>query len=116
MIVFLFSFLFFFKQKAAYEMRISDWSSDVCSSDLKLHVLAPIVDHENYEDLLSKAEACSVRDLEAVVRGKMSTAPDGIRSIQFRLRRDHYEALSTEERRVGNACVSMCKTRWWAYT
>src|SRR3546814_15518937 len=31
MIVFLF---FFFKQKTAYEMRISDWSSDVCSSDL----------------------------------------------------------------------------------
>src|SRR3546814_1542655 len=28
--------LFFFKQKTAYEMRISDWSSDVCSSDLPL--------------------------------------------------------------------------------
>src|SRR3546814_3170142 len=27
---------FFFKQKTAYEMRISDWSSDVCSSDLSL--------------------------------------------------------------------------------
>src|SRR3546814_20083373 len=30
----LFVFFFFFKQKTAYEMRISDWSSDVCSSDL----------------------------------------------------------------------------------
>src|SRR3546814_20096257 len=29
-----FLFVFFFKQKTAYEMRISDWSSDVCSSDL----------------------------------------------------------------------------------
>src|SRR3546814_8744805 len=29
-----FDFVFFFKQKTAYEMRISDWSSDVCSSDL----------------------------------------------------------------------------------
>src|SRR3546814_6300163 len=29
-------FFFFFKQKTAYEMRISDWSSDVCSSDLGL--------------------------------------------------------------------------------
>src|SRR3546814_8939852 len=29
---------FFFKQKTAYEMRISDWSSDVCSSDLKMVV------------------------------------------------------------------------------
>src|SRR3546814_14534658 len=34
-------FFFFFKQKTAYEMRISDWSSDVCSSDL-------IVDHHTY--------------------------------------------------------------------
>src|SRR3546814_6248594 len=32
-------FVFFFKQKTAYEMRISDWSSDVCSSDLKNGVL-----------------------------------------------------------------------------
>src|SRR3546814_2606681 len=33
------SFFFFFKQKTAYEMRISDWSSDVCSSDLVLDKL-----------------------------------------------------------------------------
>src|SRR3546814_1665275 len=32
----IFFYLFFFKQKTAYEMRISDWSSDVCSSDLAL--------------------------------------------------------------------------------
>src|SRR3546814_2763442 len=32
--MFLLVFFFFFKQKTAYEMRISDWSSDVCSSDL----------------------------------------------------------------------------------
>src|SRR3546814_10735456 len=32
--VLFFIFFFFFKQKTAYEMRISDWSSDVCSSDL----------------------------------------------------------------------------------
>src|SRR3546814_18776032 len=31
---------FFFKQKTAYEMRISDWSSDVCSSDLLMDVVA----------------------------------------------------------------------------
>src|SRR3546814_9100485 len=31
----MFVFFFFFKQKTAYEMRISDWSSDVCSSDLQ---------------------------------------------------------------------------------
>src|SRR3546814_8520134 len=33
-------FVFFFKQKTAYEMRISDWSSDVCSSDLFLLLTA----------------------------------------------------------------------------
>src|SRR3546814_3209736 len=32
-------FFFFFKQKTAYEMRISDWSSDVCSSDLAAFAL-----------------------------------------------------------------------------
>src|SRR3546814_8095287 len=31
----LLSYFFFFKQKTAYELRISDWSSDVCSSDLR---------------------------------------------------------------------------------
>src|SRR3546814_1269198 len=35
-----FSIFFFFKQKTAYEMRISDWSSDVCSSDLPENALA----------------------------------------------------------------------------
>src|SRR3546814_2093431 len=44
-------FFFFFKQKTAYEWRISDWSSDVCSSDL------PALDEEpvlppGFEDLL----------------------------------------------------------------
>src|SRR3546814_5815767 len=34
--VYVVGFFFFFKQKTAYEMRISDWSSDVCSSDLNL--------------------------------------------------------------------------------
>src|SRR3546814_5379364 len=33
------AYVFFFKQKTAYEMRISDWSSDVCSSDLNVPVL-----------------------------------------------------------------------------
>src|SRR6058998_2541128 len=34
-------FFFFFKQKTAYEMVMSDWSSDVCSSDLRLATLDP---------------------------------------------------------------------------
>src|SRR3546814_5834444 len=35
---------FFFKQKTAYEMRISDWSSDVCSSDLRERLIAQVRD------------------------------------------------------------------------
>src|SRR3546814_3853457 len=38
---------FFFKQKTAYEMRISDWSSDVCSSDLRRS------DRHEFADLLA---------------------------------------------------------------
>src|SRR3546814_10065093 len=41
--LYLFFLFFFFKQKTAYEMRISDWSSDVCSSDLP--AFGPLVDH-----------------------------------------------------------------------
>src|SRR3546814_1871490 len=41
MICILFCFVFFFKQKTAYEMRISDWSSDVCSSDLARRICQP---------------------------------------------------------------------------
>src|SRR3546814_2682343 len=36
-------FVFFFKQKTAYEMRISDWSSDVCSSDLYIAIVRSIL-------------------------------------------------------------------------
>src|SRR3546814_3550820 len=36
MVVMVMSSFFFFKQKTAYEVRISDWSSDVCSSDLRI--------------------------------------------------------------------------------
>src|SRR3546814_2050233 len=38
-------FFFFFKQKTAYEMRISDWSSDVCSSDLFGHLKSVYTDY-----------------------------------------------------------------------
>src|SRR3546814_13510162 len=43
--------LFFFKQKTAYEMRISDWSSDVCSSDLVAFGLAPDTNINNATSL-----------------------------------------------------------------
>src|SRR3546814_1271728 len=40
-------YIFFFKQKTAYEMRISDWSSDVCSSDLCRHASTSCRKREN---------------------------------------------------------------------
>src|SRR3546814_10475128 len=43
LVVGMFCFLFVFKQKTAYEMRISDWSSDVCSSDLVAACAMPLV-------------------------------------------------------------------------
>src|SRR3546814_8884408 len=46
------SLFFFFKQKTAYEMRISDWSSDVCSSDF-LEMDRYGIDPEHFEDMCS---------------------------------------------------------------
>src|SRR3546814_10586472 len=45
---------YFFKQKTAYEMRISDWSSDVCSSDLAPHRRASLL-----KKLRVNAELCT---------------------------------------------------------
>src|SRR3546814_7562298 len=44
---------FFFKQKTAYEMRISDWSSDVCSSDLRA---IAVMAHRGHEEFLADRE------------------------------------------------------------
>src|SRR3546814_8746985 len=51
--------IFFFKQKTAYEMRISDWSSDVCSSDLlKPSKGAPVpVEEKSLLSLLDRQQA-----------------------------------------------------------
>src|SRR3546814_12176872 len=43
-------FVFFFKQKTAYEVRISDWSSDVCSSDLRFIEPRPAAAQEGFEN------------------------------------------------------------------
>src|SRR3546814_4738601 len=85
----LFVFFFFFKQKTAYEMRISDWSSDVCSSDLLGGVGGP-------RPRLAHQRA----------RRRGAVAADGLRE-QRRTR--------SEERRVGKECVSTCRSRWSPY-
>src|SRR3546814_7854120 len=83
--------VFFFKQKTAYEMRISDWSSDVCSSDL-VPVRSPHV--------------------------RLTLAPDGIDILALGVyRRSPQESAESrsEERRVGKECVSTCRSRWSPY-
>src|SRR3546814_13396739 len=56
---------FFFKQKTAYEMRISDWSSDVCSSDLQIgRVIFDAADDEDHA-LLEQARINVVRTFAA---------------------------------------------------
>src|SRR3546814_6887960 len=77
---FLFWSFFFFKQKTAYEMRISDWSSDVCSSDLLaaggVDVVAARASHRRdhagaVEQLLEAADGFLVRTLETRARERV---------------------------------------------
>src|SRR3546814_9017402 len=82
---------FFFKQQTAYELRISDWSSDVCSSDL----------------VSRKSQSCS-RCLAAARPVRSRCRPDdrpAPKSCRRRRRR-------SEERRVGKECVSTWRSRW----
>src|SRR3546814_1793935 len=72
--VFYFCLFFFFKQKTAYEMRISDWSSDVCSSDLTKPYGVAV--HYRQEPGAAPAvfivmDAMAAREALAARRGKM---------------------------------------------
>src|SRR3546814_13141359 len=64
---FIFFMFFFFKQKTAYEMRISDWSSDVCSSDLVPQRLEERVGEAQRHDVLHRLLAEIVVDAEDLV-------------------------------------------------
>src|SRR3546814_13633826 len=84
-----------YKQKTAYEMRISDWSSDVCSSDRNW-----AADEVIKRELWSQIE--QVLALPGLhIRGLMTMAP----IVPDR----------SEERRVGKECVSTCRSRWSPY-
>src|SRR3546814_5520932 len=87
---------FFFKQKTAYEMRISDWSSDVCSSDLKgvpgrpslfgtTHQLLDDLNLRSLDDLPSLPEIKDTQQLEAALEklGKIGRASCRERVCQY---------------------------------
>src|SRR3546814_17261293 len=118
-------FVFFFKQKTAYEMRISDWSSDVCSSDLPLIVPPP------------RRYPCPGKNGDRGCPGRRSmkilpcfgSEPVGKRPLHrprlaIRARAEGRTARiiavveqvdRSEERRVGKECVSTCRSRWSPY-
>src|SRR3546814_8572224 len=85
-------FFFFFKQKTAYEMRISDWSSDVCSSDLR----------SRRHPAGHQGDRGDCRDSRHSRRQAVQLAEPPSRH-------------RSEERRVGKECVSTCRSRWSPY-
>src|SRR3546814_11445682 len=98
-------------------MRISDWSSDVCSSDLRKPGIPPGKEPPPFKAAADKS--CSRRSA-----GGCRTFP-GNQSNAFRVVRwtketdrhcpyAHYEARS-EERSVGKECVITCRSRWSPY-
>src|SRR3546814_5938830 len=121
-------YLYFYKQKTAYEMRISDCSSDVCSSDLK----GPYVRGSALQHRLGLALMTGVGTMSDLT----VTTDDGVAlhvqgtgsgtdvlflhefSGDYRSWEDQVRALSrrrSAERRVGTECVSTCRSRWSPY-
>src|SRR3546814_4072845 len=99
----LFVQFFFFKQKTAYEMRMSDWSSDVCSSDL-----VDAGQHGGVDDL--QRFLAVVHLVELVLDQLEELVAD--RAALFLGGLAHGRS---EERRVGKECVSTCRSRWSPY-
>src|SRR3546814_8669669 len=93
---------FFFKQKTAYEMRISDWSSDVCSSDLP--TLGDLLRLSAAE--MSNRFGAYGATIHRRVRGEAAER------LPSRTPPPELTCERSEERRVGKECVSTCRSRW----
>src|SRR3546814_2910514 len=110
--------VFFFKQKTAYEMRISDWSSDVCSSDLPtVRICRMMAELEEAQH----GDIAAVRDwLERIATAEPDDAwvctDCGAVAGTWSARCGNCGAFNalrrSEERRVGKDCVSTCRSRW----
>src|SRR3546814_4354367 len=111
----------FFKQKTAYEMRISDWSSDVCSSDLLVQRVRGI-DDRGPRRLLEAQVGIAERDMQraTVIIGGI-VDEDGAADVGAELAIGQRDIGGvgvqpimhrSEARRVGKECVSTCRSRW----
>src|SRR3546814_1075112 len=102
-----FHLFFFFKQKTAYEMRISDWSSDVCSSDLRPHWLKRLkssnIRIQLWENIIRIVKAIELLHAQGLLHRHLDA-----NSILTKVSR-------SEESRVGKECVSTCRSRWSPY-
>src|SRR3546814_11988472 len=105
---------FFFKQKTAYEMRISDWSSDVCSSDLQARVGVSAQDNQLLIHDLESGELIATHDL-CKAKGRMIKNNNHYRDHAQRITDLERGIDSSEERGVGKESVSMCRSRWPGY-
>src|SRR3546814_1805643 len=112
---------FFFKQKTAYEMRISDWSSDVCSSDLP-GLTVRLLLGDRIADLFKQPVDVALRygEPEDSSLVALPVAPDNHRvlcaSPGYLARHGEPNQLErSEARRVGKECVSTCRSRWSPY-
>src|SRR3546814_4987954 len=104
---------FFFKQKTAYEMRISDWSSDVCSSDLGTTLNADLPKSWRFSLIGTYDHASASTESERF----RETSTGALTTDQARSESDAATGSMlltgrSEERRVGKECVSTCRTRW----
>src|SRR3546814_1308264 len=105
---------FFFKQKTAYEMRISDWSSDVCSSDLKGNKPRSGLCFRPLTRLaigrFAGCGGCSPHEWANDGAMRLKAPPKS----KWRWPKEK-KARRSEERRVGKECVSTCRSRWSPY-
>src|SRR3546814_8885702 len=97
--LFLFLLFLFCKQKTAYGMRISDWSSDVGSSDLTTAAGCTIASDATRADL----------QRVVVVDDQRRVVGEALRLVD---RSGARGRSRSEERRVGKECVSTCRSRW----
>src|SRR3546814_11577252 len=101
-----------FKQKTAYEMRISDWSSDVCSSDLEYYYRTHA--HPNSTFLYTMSSLFDLMTWDATTNMDLINQPILMiagSKADTKYMTDEAFSKRSEERRVGKECVRTCRYR-----